>query len=169
MLEKAVTTFHRPTISDGMALHKLISSCPPLDSNSAYCNLLQCTHFASTSILAKQRGDLVGAVSGYLLPEDSTTLFVWQVAVSGSARGQGIALRMLGELLGRPNCRQVKFLHTSVTPDNGASRALFTRLARDLAAPMIDRLWFARDRDFEGKHADEILLKIGPFSSSRER
>lgn len=163
MLEITTATFRCPTTADGMALHRLIASCPPLDINSAYCNLLQCTHFAATSIVASEGDDLVGAISAYLLPDDPATLFVWQVAVGDSARGQGLASRMLHELLARPVCSAVRFLQTSITPDNSASRALFERLARELSAPLDERLWFARERDFGGMHADEILLKIGPL------
>ncbi|HET8711052.1 MAG TPA: diaminobutyrate acetyltransferase [Spongiibacteraceae bacterium] len=167
MYEKGTISFHRPATVDGMALHRLVAACPPLDANSAYCNLLQCTHFSATSILARRGDELVGAISGYLLPDDPDTLFVWQVAVADSARGQGLASRMLLELLARPACQQVRFLHTSVTPENTASRALFAALARRLSAPISEQQWFARDRDFEGEHADEMLLAIGPFSHQR--
>ena len=27
-----------PVIKDGMAVHNLIANCPPLDTNSSYCN-----------------------------------------------------------------------------------------------------------------------------------
>ncbi len=153
-----------PTAADGGALHRLIARCPPLDTNSLYCNLLQCTHFSATSIVARRGGELVGAISGYRLPDAPDTLFVWQVAVAPSMRGEGLALHMLLELLRRPACHSVCRLHTSVTPENTASRALFTALARRLSAPLSEQLWFARDREFGGAHADEILLAIGPFN-----
>ena len=173
MLDNNEITFHVPTSADGMALHALVAACPPLDTNSLYCNLLQCSHFAATTILAKRRDTLVGAISGYLVPdadpaaEAATTLFVWQVAVAESARGLGLAKTMLLELLARPACRRTRFLHTSVTPDNTASFALFRASARQLSAPVNETLWFAREREFGGDHADEILLEIGPFSRPR--
>src|SRR5690606_27480359 len=47
--------FHlrRPIAADGPAITRLIAACPPLDSNAAYCNLLQCTHFADFCIVAE--------------------------------------------------------------------------------------------------------------------
>ena len=39
-----------------MAIWELISACPPLDTNSAYANLLQCTHFADTCVIAEREG-----------------------------------------------------------------------------------------------------------------
>lgn len=153
-----------PTAGDGVSLHRLVGECPPLDPNSLYCNLLQCTHFAATSVVAESRGRIVGAISGYVLPDDERTLFIWQVAVSPEARNQGLAMRMLREILARPWCRSVHRLHTTVTPDNQASRTLFTALARDLEAPFREHVWFESQRHFGGLHADEVLLQIGPFS-----
>ncbi len=153
-----------PTAGDGVSLHRLVGECPPLDPNSLYCNLLQCTHFAATSVVAESRGRIVGAISGYVMPDDERTLFIWQVAVSPEARNRGLAMRMLREILARPWCRGIRNLHTTVTPDNQASRTLFTALARDLEAPFREHVWFESQRHFGGLHADEVLLQIGPFS-----
>ena len=43
-------TFRMPNAADGPAVSQLIASSPPLDTNSAYCNLLQCTDFAETCV-----------------------------------------------------------------------------------------------------------------------
>jgi L-2,4-diaminobutyric acid acetyltransferase len=151
----------QPLPTDGAALHRLIAECPPLDANSLYCNLLHCTHFATTSVAAELDGQLVGFVSGYLVPSTPQTVFVWQVAVSPLVRKRGLAQRMLHELLQRPACRDAEFLHTSVTPDNHASKALFSSLARDLSCAIQESIWFDSTRHFAGAHADEILLQIG--------
>src|SRR5690625_5487399 len=71
--------FRKPSAKDGYPLHELVAASPPLDPNSAYCNLLQCTHFADTAVAVLQDDQLVGFVSGYLLPNQPSTLFVWQV------------------------------------------------------------------------------------------
>ena len=79
----------QPTATDGANLFELVAQCPPLDGNSMYCNLLQCSHFADTSVAAETDGELVGFISAYRVPERRDTLFVWQVAVGASARGRG--------------------------------------------------------------------------------
>ena len=108
----------RPESSDGAAVWELIRDCQPLDRNSLYCNLLQCDHFAATTVVAEQDGDVVGCISGYLVPARPDTLFIWQVAVGASARGQGLALRMLQHLLERPACRAVRFMgHSALPPE----------------------------------------------------
>ena len=62
-------TLRRPDAEDGAAVNGLIEQCKPLDENSVYCNLLQCSHFAETSSLAEIDGEVVGFVSGYLVPD----------------------------------------------------------------------------------------------------
>lgn len=160
------TVLREPHIGDGPALHRLVAACPPLDANSMYCNLLQCTHFSGTSIVAERYGALIGAISGYRLPGRPDTLFIWQVAVAPAARGQGLAARLLGALLGRCIPAGVSFLETSVNPENRASRRLFERAAERLGGGLEERLWFERERHFGGDHSDEILLRIGPFPAA---
>src|SRR5690606_41246864 len=82
-----------PRATDGYALNQLVKRCPPLDTNSVYCNLLQCTDFSATSIAAEHTdGELVGFISGYCPPSRPDTLFIWQVAVDDRMRGQGLAI-----------------------------------------------------------------------------
>ena len=46
-------TLRKPESTDGYALNSLVERCKPLDTNSVYCNLLQCSDFADTSIAAE--------------------------------------------------------------------------------------------------------------------
>lgn len=109
---------------------------------------------------------MVGCISGYLVPARPDTLFIWQVAVGAAARGQGLALRMLQHLLERPACRAVRFMETSITPDNDASWGLFRKLAASRDAPLADSDWFDRERHFGGAHDSEQLVRIGPFAAA---
>lgn len=158
-----------PAATDGRAVHALVASCPPLDPNSLYCNLLQCSHFAPTCCIAELQGRVVGFVSGYLLPQDREVLFIWQVAVAAEARGSGLGKRMLADLLARPVCAAVTTLHTTITQANRASWALFESLARDLAAPLAASECFERDAHFDGHHDTEWLVSIGPFAGRQAR
>ena len=158
-----VPLLRQPRATDGAALHALVAVCPPLDPNSRYCNLLQCTHFAATSIVAEADGELLGCVTGYLPPLRPDTLFVWQVAVHPQARGSGLGGRMLRQLLARPACAEVAYLDTTVTADNAASEAMFRRLADRLGARLRRHRWFDCERHFAGVHDSEYLLRIGPF------
>jgi L-2,4-diaminobutyric acid acetyltransferase len=148
-----------------MAVSRLVASCPPLDTNSEYCNFLQCGHFLSTSVAAKLGNKLVGFISGYLLPERPDTLFIWQVAVAQEARGNGLASKMVNHILERPNCEGVNYLETTITESNKASWALFKGLASKLSTQESSSIWLEKDDHFEGEHASEALLKIGPFNS----
>ncbi|MFT5591734.1 MAG: L-2,4-diaminobutyric acid acetyltransferase [Oceanicoccus sp.] len=156
-----------PTAETGMSVYELVKNCPPLDTNSAYCNLLQCSHFADTSVaaVAQQDGEaqLVGFISGYILPGKPDTLFIWQVAVSDQARGQGLASRMIQHILQRENCSQVQFIETTITESNGASWALFERAAQTLNAKLERSVMFEKQQHFKGHHDTEMLVRIGPF------
>jgi len=161
--------FRKPFPEDGMAVFQLIEQCPPLDTNSVYCNLLQCSHFADTSVAAHMAGQLVGFISGYLIPERPETLFVWQVAVAERARGMGLGTRMLTHILNRPQCRNVTHLETTITETNSASWALFRGLADKLDASLSTRVMFDQEIHFNGGHETEQLVRIGPVDRAALR
>ncbi|MFU8788759.1 MAG: diaminobutyrate acetyltransferase [Methylobacter sp.] len=157
-----------PKSEDGISVFQLVAQCPPLDPNSVYCNLLQCTHFADTSVAALNQGQLIGFVSAYLLPDRTDTLFIWQVAVSENARGQGLATQMLRHALNRPNNAHVCYVETTITPSNQASWALFERLAEKFNAELCSSALFDKEKHFDGRHDSEMLVKIGPLKRNRD-
>lgn len=146
-----------------MALHRLVSACAPLDTNSSYCNLLQCSHFKATSIAAIHNGDLVGSVTGYRIPDRPDTLFIWQVAVHPVARGQRLARTMLRHLLSNLSAQGILFVETSITPDNEASWKLFAGFATEHFADSVRSVMFEKTTHFQGAHDTECLLRIGPL------
>jgi L-2,4-diaminobutyric acid acetyltransferase len=154
--------FRKPNFTDGNSVFKLINECKPLDVNSMYCNLLQCTHFRDTSILAESSNQLAGFISGYRVPEQPDVLFVWQVAVAPHARGQGLASQMLSRLIEQQG-PHIRYVHTSITADNTASWNTFRRLARDLGAALETDVMFDQQQHFGGEHATETRVSIGPF------
>lgn len=162
-----VIKFRTPEPEDGSLIWQLIRECEPLDRNSMYCNLLQCDHFADTCVVAEKDGDIVGWVSGYIVPSDPDTLFVWQVAVSDRARGTGVAKRMLNELVSRKCCAGVSTLKTTITRDNDASWALFNAFADQNNAPLAHDAHYVRDDHFDGRHATEHMVTIAPFGERK--
>ncbi len=152
-----------PVPEDGADVHDLIAACPPLDTNSLYMNLIQCSHFAQTCALARRDGEAIGWMSGHEMPGDPETFFLWQVAVHEKGRGQRLAHRMLAEILARPRAKPFRSLRTTITPDNAASWGLFRSIARALDAPLAPQDGFDRARHFRGRHDSERLVTIGPF------
>ena len=165
---KTRVTIQSPDPTDGYELNRLIEKSPPLDSNSVYCNLLQCSHFSDTCISAQMDGRLVGFISGYLMPRRPNTLFVWQVVVAEDARGQGLANRMLQALLDRPACSNIDFIETTITPDNKASQGLFTQLAATLSAEVKTSAGFDEILHFNREHSSEELWRIGPITKDNK-
>ena len=154
--------FRCPQPSDGSEVFRLVQRCKPLDENSMYCNLLQCSHFSDTRIAAEVDGEQVGFISGYRLPQQANTLFVWQVAVDSSQRGKGLASQMLEQLVRRVG--NVTYLHTTITADNKASWNTFKRSALNLGAPLTNKSFFDKHQHFSGEHDSEELVVIGPFT-----
>lgn len=155
--------FRNPTAGDAREINILVAACPPLDTNSLYCNLLQCTHFADTCLLAEQGGEIKGWISAYRPANDPDAIFVWQVAVRETARGQGLGLELLRRLLRLRAVRGVSYLKSTVTPSNLTSRALFTSFAAKSGLDLDTRLWFDTNVHFGGQHESELLFSIGPL------
>lgn len=158
-----------PTREDGMSIFRLIERCPPLDTNSSYCNFLQSSHFSTTSVAAVLDDKLVGFISGYRIPECPETLFIWQVAVDEQARGQGLASQMLLNILNRAGNDDICHLETTITESNQASWTLFRSLAKKLSADIQSSTWLDKQIHFDGQHDSEELVRIGPFSTKQSR
>lgn len=156
-----------PSSEDGTPVHNLIRKSAFLDDNSLYCYLLLCTHFADTSVVATMGEDIVGVVTGYIPPQQPDTLFVWQVAVDTPAQNRGVASQMLNHILARDACRDVRFVETTVTKDNAASRAMFASLARRHSASIDESVMFDRQTHFLNLHDTEYRLRIGPLQAGR--
>ena len=154
-----------PTDEDGPRVSALIASSPPLDTNSAYCNLLQCSDFAETCIVAERDARLLGWISAYRPPATPERLFIWQVAIDPAARGEGLATRMLDALLERPAVAGATTLTTTITEGNTASWALFEAFARRHGASLSRTLRFERDAHFAGAHDTEWEARIVPLPS----
>lgn len=153
-----------PGRRDGALLHDLVAACPPLDLNSRYAYLLLCEHHALTSVVAEANGELAGAITAYVPPQQPDTLFVWQVAVAEHMRGQKLGTRMLQYLL--QHCVQaqgLRWIETTISPDNQASHNLFTQFAVRHDAGCTTTTLFAASDFGESGHEAECLYKIGPW------
>lgn len=158
----------RPTVTDGPHLWRMAADSGTLDVNSPYAYLLWCRDFAASSVVAEVNGRPAGFVTGYLRPDQPTTLMVWQVAVDADLRGAGLAGRMLDELVTSQQSRGVTHLETSITPDNAASQRLFQALARRWGADLERSELFSAEL-FGDAHLAEELFRIGPLHESAAR
>jgi len=163
MTEENSIELRLPNLEDGKAVHELIQRCPPLDVNSSYNYFLLCSHFRNTCTVAEANGRIVGFLSSYLLPEHPNTLFVWQVAVDETARGHGLAGRMLEHVMERPFCADVNTLETTISPSNLSSRRVFQRYAEKHQTESSEET-FIEVHHFGGEqHEEERLIRIGPW------
>ena len=156
-----------PHETDGGAMWRLAAESKVLDLNSSYSYLLLSTHFSETCAVAEENGAILGFASAYRIPNRPDVLFLWQIAVSESARGRGLAVSMLKWLIGREAAKDAKAFETTVTPSNAPSRALFQRLARDLDAELDIRTGFPESWFPDAGHEREDLFHIAPLRAER--
>lgn len=164
MTEKHPVHLRPPVLEDGKAVHELIQRCPPLDVNSSYNYFLLCSHFRDTCVVAEANDRIIGFLSAYRIPSRPDTLFVWQVAVDETARGLGLAGRMLEQVAERPECAGIRTLETTISPSNLSSRRVFERFAEKHQAKSGEST-FLEARHFGAEaHDDERLISIGPWN-----
>lgn len=158
------TTLRPPVSADAPLIHRLVRESGVLDVNSPYAYALLGAHFAGTSLVAEERGRPVGFVFAYRPPSRPESLFVWQVAVAGTARGRGLATALLRGALHAPQARDARYLEATVTPSNDASRRLFEAVARSLAAPFTWEEGIPAAHLGAG-HEAERLFRAGPLEA----
>lgn len=158
-----------PRRVDAESVWRCVKETGVLEANTAYAYLLFCEHFSETCLVAQRDSETVGVVIGYRCPDRPDVLFVWQIGVVPSAQRQGLARRMLEELLNRAELRDIRYVEATVDAANHASRQLFTSIANARHVPIRAEAGFVA-ANFDGLgHAAEPLIRIGPFPAHRGR
>ncbi|MFC0215406.1 diaminobutyrate acetyltransferase [Paenibacillus chartarius] len=160
-IQRAAIVFRHPTVTDAGRIWRLVRDSGRLDPNSSYCYLLLCRYYSGTCLVAEREGELVGFVTSFLSPQDPANVFVWQIAVSPTAQGQGIATSLLQRLMELPVYRHAKRVEATVSPTNISSRRLFEAFARRRGARLaISNDGFPAALFPEPGHEDEPLIQI---------
>jgi L-2,4-diaminobutyric acid acetyltransferase len=156
-----VLTIGTPALQDGVAMHRLAEKSQVLDVNSRYSYLLCARLFQqSCRVVRNQKDEVLGFVTAIVDPEASDTLFVWQVAVDQSARGQQLGAKMIADIIAT---LQVRYVEATVTPGNVPSARMFARIAELLEAEIRRSPGFAPELFAPEKHEAEDLIRIGPI------
>lgn len=158
------TTYREPSIEDGAEVWKMVDETAALDANSAYTYFMVFRNFAATSVVAEVGGEIAGMVTAYPLPDDPQKLFVWQVNVGEAFQGRGIARGMLEEVMARESCAAVRYIETTIEPDNAASEALFRRIADHYNAEIRTTEAYRDELFPDAEHKIERLFLIGPIT-----
>ncbi len=154
------------TEHDGGDLWELVQATGQLELNTSYCYLMMSKLFSQTCLVAENEGRLVGFVMAFQPPEQSDTLFVWQVGVHPSHRGRGLATRLLDALFEMNPDHN--YLEASVTPSNQASLGLFRGYAKRRRV-RCEEGTFLPSHCFPKKHETELLLRVGPLAPKLAR
>lgn len=158
---QSLPRFRSPEPGDGGAVWRIARESS-LDLNSPYAYVMWGDHFASTSVVAEAHGEVVGFVTGFRLPEQPHTLFVWQVAVHSERKREGLASKMLDHLVAE--LHDVEVLEATVTPSNAASARLFRSFAERHGAEVDESPAYAAELFPGDEHEAEIRFRIGPIA-----
>lgn len=142
-------------------MYQAVRAWGGLDLNSPYAYLLACDRFGAQSCVAERDGELLGFVVGLVSPKAPSALFVWQVAAAPTARGQGLAGRLIDAVLRRDPDRYA-WLEAHVGHRNQPSMRLFEGLARRHHARLEVRDAYPASW-FPPGHDAEQLVRIGPL------
>jgi L-2,4-diaminobutyric acid acetyltransferase len=157
-------SYRTPSVEDGAEIWKMVDEAAALDVNSGYAYFMIARNFAATSVVAEVDGEVAGMVTAYLLPRDHTRLFVWQVNVRDKFQGLGIASGMLQEILTREECLHVRYIETTVAPDNEASEALFRKTAAHFNCGIEETEVYKDELFPDAEHQIERLFVVGPIT-----
>ncbi len=152
-----------PTLEDAAEMHRLAQASGVLDVNSRYDYLLCCSLFRQTCRVARKGDEVVGFVTAMRKPEADPVLFVWQVAVDSTVRGQGLGPQMLTDLINAECADGGRFVEATVSPDNTASYRMFEKAARESSAVISRKEGFPAALFEPESHEPEDLVLIGPI------
>jgi L-2,4-diaminobutyric acid acetyltransferase len=155
------STVRTPTRNDAQTMWRLADG--NVDSNSPYSYLMLVEYLAGTCAVAVgDDGAIAGFVTGFRLPDDPSTLFIWQIVVAPERRGLGVGKQLLDGVADRPAVPRLRHLEASVTPGNDASEGLFREFAAARRTACVEEELFDA-ADFPGTHDPEVRFRIGPF------
>ena len=156
-----------PDSDYGYQISELIKNSPPLDLNSTYLYFIQSHYFNKTCAIAVNEIDrVIGFVSGFQDPRKKDTLFIWQVAISKDARGNGLASKLIHFIL--QEHPHMQFIETTITKDNTSSISLFNKISQELNTNIIEEPFLDKSKHFLNQHDSENLFRIGPFKILKE-
>lgn len=144
-------------------MFRLVKDSKVLDVNSSYCYLMWSKYFNKTSIVAHYEDELIGFISGFIQPESTDTLFIWQIAVDENFRGQGLATTLIEQLLNQLHRENIKFLEATVTPSNVPSSNLFKGIAKKHETNCNIYKCFSKEQFPETSSEEEYTYRVGPF------
>lgn len=163
LAEPSTIIYRHPQVEDGTDMWNLVRSTGVLDVNSLYSYYMLCRYYAKTCIVAVQNERMVGFVTAFCPPEDSKSLFIWQIAVDADVRGQGVGKGIIRHLLRSEACKQVRYVEATVSPSNIASQSLLKSTAKALKTECVVEDCFPANLFQGGNHEEENLYRIGPF------
>lgn len=154
-----------PVDEDAVSMWSLVKSTPEIDHNSAYCYMIWCRDFGSTTRVIRSAGEVVAFITGYVRPEAPNTLMIWQQVISPTYRGTGLGIKLL-HAVADPliESANIRFVEATVSAVPSPPARTLEKLGASYCAPATSTELYSSNMFPEPGHAPEILVRVGPIS-----
>jgi len=124
---------------DYLKVQKLAGEVEGIVQHPRHFYKIMADHFGDTFFVAKEdkteMSDVLGYLMGFLSNKMKDHLFLWQIAVSEKAQGQGIGSKLLKHSIKyAQNSEECKAILATVDTDNLASQHLFEKMNFKIAS-----------------------------------
>lgn len=110
---------------------RFVESCAPLEVHTSFTYWVTFEYWGHLCRVALVGNRVVGYVSAIGSGRVRDVLYVWQVGVAQEFRGQGLAQRLLSEVVTAGRANGFRKAQVSIAGDNEASLKAFERFARE--------------------------------------
>ncbi len=156
-------SLEKPTLEDAASMRLLAEHSGSLDLHPTYTYLLCCSLFRDTCRVVRDQESIVGFVTGLRKPRSPEVLFVWQVGVLESARGQGLGKTLILDLIKDSKLPLPQYIEATVAPENSPSLKLFQSIAKELKCEFSQSSGFEAHHFGSENHSPEHLIRVGPI------
>jgi L-2,4-diaminobutyric acid acetyltransferase len=160
LLELAVPVLRTPETKDKGRVTAPVGTALPRDTRGISGTVVGQDAFHETSVLAEMNGELLGRITGYLLPYDPETLFIWHIEVSDAAPGTALSMRMLRHLLQQKSCAGVTRVQTVISSDDEAPWLQFRQFAGKQNTSMDIQPYYTQALEPHKRHENDNLVTI---------
>lgn len=125
--------------SDVDMVRKFVSLCKPLDLHSPFTYWILAKYFRDYCFILLEEDKIIGFISSIKSASDYNNLYLWQIGIAESKRGQGYAAMLIDKVVEQARKSDCKKIQFSIAPENEPSHNAFNSYA-DINGLTMDRI-----------------------------
>jgi L-2,4-diaminobutyric acid acetyltransferase len=151
-------TLRRAGEADLGRIRSFVAGSPPLDLHTPYTYWVLLHWFSDYCFIAEEEEELAGFLTA--LPVPDSGIFIWQIGVAHSFRGQGVGTRLLKAAADEARKRRAGWICFSIENGNAASLGLFRSFALSTGQNLEEMCGLELPAGTGGTFKDETLYGI---------